>query len=655
MQTPRCILAAILAFASCGLFAAVKAPFANPGFENGFDAWVVGSTDGGMSQLAGEAAYSGVQGVKVTDASPTAGSSVYSARFPVVAGNGYELAFQARLLAGEGVGVYLLFYDEHGALAVPSGQFVRSLRQVADWKRFTLPATAPAGAVEAAVWIHSYDASTVTAHFDDFELFEVLANPGFEDAFAGWTVPSIDGGMSSVAAGAARTGASGLRVVDTSTTTGSSVYSRRLPAVPGAGYELSFWSRLTTGQGIGVYVLFYDEHGALAVPSNSFVLSLREVSGWRRSTLRAVAPANAASMAIWIHSYDQATATADFDDFSLVQSDALFSSGFENGLDDWLLGATDGGMSQALAVAARSGDLGLRITDSSAGGGSDLYSPKIPVRQGQAHELDFWARVITGGGVGVYLRYYDAANLLLSGSGAHLTVPADQVTWGRFTLAHVAPAGATHVSIWLHSYAANSVTVDFDDVRLREIPRSFVETFPKASPDRRFGELKVRQTNGAVYRTPVDDWTGAAQRATASPWLSWVTSQKADVDQWMTTHADNIAWKAGWWHDFVSPVDGAFLVWSDSPPLIGSTIPSQSGYSVTVTQKIFDAWVFRFRSLHMERIQDAARLYRLTGDATYADWAAGQLDFMRPIACSGRSTATRGIPPVFFFRASTRR
>ena len=35
----------------------------------------------------------------------------------------------------------------------------------------------------------------------------------------------------------------------------------------------------------------------------------------------------------------------------------------------------------------------------------------------------------------------------------------------------------------------------------------------------------------------------------------------------------------------------------------------------------------RFRSETASKIGEAARLYRLTGEARYAEWAAGQLDF----------------------------
>jgi oligo-alginate lyase len=42
---------------------------------------------------------------------------------------------------------------------------------------------------------------------------------------------------------------------------------------------------------------------------------------------------------------------------------------------------------------------------------------------------------------------------------------------------------------------------------------------------------------------------------------------------------------------------------------------------------VFGGWVFGLRSRNGDMMVEAARLWRLTGDARYFDWAAGQLDF----------------------------
>ena len=111
-------------------------------------------------------------------------------------------------------------------------------------------------------------------------------------------------------------------------------------------------------------------------------------------------------------------------------------------------------------------------------------------------------------------------------------------------------------------------------------------------------------------------------------WAEWLANRCAEVDAWMNTCHDRVNWVAGWGHEFVSPVNGSFLTWITAVP--GEEVAflsSPSDPHVSITPKIFRAWVLNFRARHAIKIHDAARLWRLTGDARYAEWAASQLDF----------------------------
>lgn len=153
--------------------------------------------------------------------------------------------------------------------------------------------------------------------------------------------------------------------------------------------------------------------------------------------------------------------------------------------------------------------------------------------------------------------------------------------------------------------------------------------FPKPEPERYLSAFKLYQPDGSVLRTPIEDWDGARARIAAdAEWSAWVVQQRAKVDAWMARHRDRPGWPAGRGHDFVSPTDGAQLIWTDDVP--GEDIDhlkSRTGETVAVTPKILAAWVDKFRKQHVDMTTEAARLYRLTGDRRYADWAAGQLDF----------------------------
>lgn len=142
------------------------------------------------------------------------------------------------------------------------------------------------------------------------------------------------------------------------------------------------------------------------------------------------------------------------------------------------------------------------------------------------------------------------------------------------------------------------------------------ERFPKLDPARAFASLKDFGKDGSPVRTPKEDWNGAQQRTREdAKWAAWLEEQRAECDAWMAAHpADRVEWIAGWWHDFVDEKTGAFLPWTPVPP-------------AGVSEKVFGGWVFGFRSRHTQKMVQAARLWRLTGEGRYAAWVIRQLNF----------------------------
>jgi peptidoglycan/xylan/chitin deacetylase (PgdA/CDA1 family) len=146
-----------------------------------------------------------------------------------------------------------------------------------------------------------------------------LANPGFEQGLEGWILLEKDfpEPMTSVTADAAREGAAGLRVDDTDRTKGSSLVSQPLPALPGKTYRLSFHGRAAAGKKAAVYLRFQDASRKVIDAQNLPSVAVEKSGGWERYTLDAVAPEEAATVAIWVHSWSGATGITDFDDFTL--------------------------------------------------------------------------------------------------------------------------------------------------------------------------------------------------------------------------------------------------------------------------------------------------------------------------------------------------
>jgi hypothetical protein len=148
----------------------------NAGFEEKTASWNA-TNDHGMSAAVPEAAHSGKLGLRVTDESGSLGSSLAAQRFPATPGKNYEVRFHARLVKGEGIAVYLRFYNAKGEFlntpALKNQINVAIRRDAADWKAFAKKGVAPAGATQVEVWVHSFTDKTVTADFDDFVLVEL--------------------------------------------------------------------------------------------------------------------------------------------------------------------------------------------------------------------------------------------------------------------------------------------------------------------------------------------------------------------------------------------------------------------------------------------------------------------------------------------------
>jgi hypothetical protein len=273
----------------------------------------------------------GSKGLRVTDNSATLGSSWATGFFPATPGQTYQVRFWSRRISGSGIGVYLEWFNSAGSYI--SNNLI-DIPSSADWKEYVLRADAPANTAWVSVWIHSYSGGIVTADFDDFTLLELpqrptartaslfawqrnpvfpLTNAGFESGLSGWDSTN-DGGMSTASASAALSGSSGLRVTDTSTTSGSSLRTERFIVAEGFNYQVQFSGRLVSGNGIGVYLLFRDASG-MEVDRAIYTVPTSATT-WAAHSFARRAPAGAVQAEIWIHSYNANVVTADFDEFS---------------------------------------------------------------------------------------------------------------------------------------------------------------------------------------------------------------------------------------------------------------------------------------------------------------------------------------------------
>jgi hypothetical protein len=147
----------------------------------------------------------------------------------------------------------------------------------------------------------------------------LLSNGGFEKGLDGW-ITGNDYEMSHLSPDAKHTGTRGLRVTDEDTQHGSSLATQKFVAKPGQTFVVKFFAKRIKEGGISVYIQFFDRAGkSLSTQDQKNSTGVKkgdDAESWRQYISDpAVAPENAATVRVFIHSTNADTGTVDFDDF----------------------------------------------------------------------------------------------------------------------------------------------------------------------------------------------------------------------------------------------------------------------------------------------------------------------------------------------------
>jgi len=184
----------------------------------------------------------------------------------------------------------------------------------------------------------------------------------------------------------------------------------------------------------------------------------------------------------------------------------LENPGFEKGNDPGWRFEKNPDMAAITRDAAMTGLFGLRINDDSKSKGCSVLSEKAPVTPGTGYRLTFWARVLSEGGLSVYLRFFDANGktpILEDG----IPIPAGRPEWKQFEIALPAPKEAVSAEVRIYAYEKSIVRADLDAFSLNpfkvEIKPPWTPSY-KLSPDdpTRLTEADVVGPDGLVY----PDW-----------------------------------------------------------------------------------------------------------------------------------------------------
>ncbi len=185
----------------------------------------------------------------------------------------------------------------------------------------------------------------------------------------------------------------------------------------------------------------------------------------------------------------------------------LPNPGFEDGLEGWIVGGDDKGMSKANSEAARTGKVGLRVTDSSDKDGSSLLSKSFPAVPEKEYRARCYARCVKGaGGMAMYIQFLDADKKVLNDNVPEFAPLAGVRDWSKSEVSAYAPDKTVSVRIFFHSYGKAVLTEDIDDVVIYEAEPSAFSNRPwepqyKIRPDEK-GKLTAADIvgpDGIVY------------------------------------------------------------------------------------------------------------------------------------------------------------
>jgi len=258
--------------------------------------------------------------------------------------------------------------------------------------------------------------------------------------------------------------------------------------------------------------------------------------------------------------------------------------GFENGLEKWDVQPAPAVAFEPLKDAASMGDLGLRVKVLSAPAAGMLTSSRVPVEPGKAYRLAYW---FGGGGAtpavaSIELVFFDEKDGELpapqspQGKKAR-TVASGGPSWTGYELGALAPEAAKTAAVRIKPMSGSGGAVDFDDIRLEEMPAPPLTNGPLPLDSPRIQELKAEiQKNPSRGKEPpkvvvkLDDLKPAQDGGVSPQWqrvvdyakeknaklsigiiAQYMESGNADFFKWVQElNAANRAefWHHGWDH-----------------------------------------------------------------------------------------------------------
>ncbi len=155
---------------------------------------------------------------------------------------------------------------------------------------------------------------------------------------------------------------------------------------------------------------------------------------------------------------------------SPLSANNLLSNGsFEQGLQEWNA-QDDAEMSRVGHEGAYQGKAVLEVNDLSDKSGSSLVSPMFKAKPKQVFELSYMSKILSGKGIAVYLKFYDAQGKHLNPTppfNDYIEVPVTK-EWLPSKKKMTSPENTVGVNVWIHSYGKDKVSALLDALVLED-------------------------------------------------------------------------------------------------------------------------------------------------------------------------------------------
>ncbi len=183
------------------------------------------------------------------------------------------------------------------------------------------------------------------------------------------------------------------------------------------------------------------------------------------------------------------------------------NGGFEQKLADWKV-EEPVPISSVTDEKAASGTYSLKIVDNDAKAGSSVEATRVPFKG--LGEVAIRGKIfpVSGGGLGVYVRQYDAKGELLSGESHVAGLGGADGKWVPFMRTFYTLPDCAELGLWFHSYGAAKVTAYLDDLEFALMATDFKPPWEgsyKLTAKDKLTAADVLGPDGVVY----PNWTRA--------------------------------------------------------------------------------------------------------------------------------------------------